>query len=69
MVDNLRLGDLHYVSKKSIVACTVDCLAYLLHCKWRKEIGHELTGYKARLADYRVLLAPTHCGRFHSLLS
>ena len=51
MVDNRRLGDLHYVTKKSIVGGAVDCLVYLLHSKWLHEMGFELTDYKSRLAD------------------
>ena len=51
MVDNARLGDLHYVSKTSIVGSAVDCLSYLLHCKWVRENEGELSIYKQRLAD------------------
>ena len=50
MVDNARFGDLHYVGKKSVVGCAVDCLVYLLHQKWLDERGFSLTSYKARLA-------------------
>ena len=50
MVDNERIGDLHYMSKRSIVGSAVDCLAYLLHCKWLGENSHELSNYKRRIA-------------------
>lgn len=59
LVDNSRLGDFHYVSKKSIVACAVDCLVYLLHCKWLHEKGYPLTDYKACLADIALSLHPS----------
>ena len=39
MVDNTRLGDLHYVSKESVVGSAADCLVYLLHCRWLNERG------------------------------
>ena len=50
MVDNARVGDLHYVSKRSIVGSAVDCLTYLLHYKWLSEIGYPLAPYKKELA-------------------
>lgn len=59
MVDNSRFGDFHYVSKKSIVGCAVDCLVYLLHCKWLNEMEFPLTDYKARLADIASSLHPS----------
>ena len=59
MVDNSRVGDLHYVSKKSIVGCAVDCLVYLLHCKWLNEMEFPLTEYKARLAEIAASLHPS----------
>ena len=51
MIDNTSIGDVHYVSKTSIAGSAVDCLAYLLHCKWLADNGQELTPYKRRLAD------------------
>ena len=56
MVDNVRLGDLHYVSKTSIVGSAVDCLSYLLHWKWVRENEGELSIYKQRLADIACAL-------------
>ena len=50
MVDNSRFGDLHYVTKRSVGGIAVDCLAYLLHCKWLDQNGLPITRYKARLA-------------------
>lgn len=51
MVDNTRIGDLHYVGKKSVGGCAVDSLVYLLHQKWLQERGFTLTNYKTRLAE------------------
>ena len=51
MVDNTRVGGLHYVSKTSIMGSAVDCLGYLLHCKWLADNEHTLTKYKKRLAE------------------
>ena len=59
MVDISRFGDLHYVTKKSIGGIAVDCLAYLLHCKWLDEKGFPTTGYKARLAAIASTLRPS----------
>ena len=59
MVDNARFGDLHYVSKKSIVGCAVDCLVYLLHCKWLSDMKFSMTDYKSRLADIASSLEPS----------
>ena len=59
MVDNARFGDLHYVSKKSIVGCAVDCLVYLLHCKWLSDMNFPMTDYKSRLADIASSLEPS----------
>ena len=50
LIDNSRLGDVHYVTKQSVVGAAVDCLVYLLHCKWLNEAGFPLTDYKSRLA-------------------
>ena len=58
MVDNVRIGDLHYVSKKSMAGSAVDCLAYLLHCNWLNEIGCPLTHYKQELAQIASNLEP-----------
>ena len=51
MVDTRRFGDLHYVSKQSIVGSAADCLLYLVHCKWLQEQGFTLTEYRATLAQ------------------
>ena len=51
MVDNAKVGDLHYVSKKSIGGNAVDCLTYLLHCKWLRDNDYPLSKYKGKLAD------------------
>ena len=51
MVDNNMIGDMHYVSKRSIVGSVVDCLAYLLHCRWIQDSGGRLSNYKGQLAD------------------
>ena len=59
MVDNTRIGDLHYVSKKSVVGCAVDCLAYLLHCKWLYDRGFQLTDYKTHLAHIASRISPS----------
>ena len=59
MVDNSYLGELHYVSKKSAVGNAVDCLAYILHCKWLNERGFPLTDYKVRLAEIASSLCPS----------
>ena len=59
MVDNARFGDLHYVSKRSIVGCAVDCLVYLLHCKWLSDMEFPMTDYKARLAGIASSLKPS----------
>ena len=59
MVDNSRFGDLHFVSKKSIVGCAVDCLVYLLHYKWLNEMEFSLTNYKTCLADIASSLHPS----------
>ena len=58
MVDNSRLGDLHYVTKRSIGGIAADNLAYLLHCKWLDENGLPTTNYKARLAAIASTLSP-----------
>ena len=58
MVDSSRFGDLHYVTKKSIGGIAVDCLAYLLHCKWLDENGFPTTAYKTRLASIATALSP-----------
>lgn len=50
MVDIERFGEVHYVSKKSIVGSAVDCLAYMLHCRWLDYAGYTLTPYKASIA-------------------
>ncbi len=50
MVDNANFGELHYVTKKSIIGSAVDCLAYLLHCRWLAERDYGLTPYKKKLA-------------------
>ena len=69
MVDNARLGDLHYVSKKSLTGSAVDCVTYLLHCKWLNERGYALTDYKTRLAEIASELHPSvvddYVGSFH----
>ena len=59
LVDNSRVGDLHYVTKKSIAGVAVDCLTYLLHCKWLDEKGFPITSYKARLAAIASALRPS----------
>lgn len=59
MVDNSRFGDVHYVTKKSIVGNAADCVAYLLHCKWLDEKGFRITDYKARLAAIATDLQPS----------
>ena len=51
MVDNTKIGDVHYISKTSIMGSAVDCLTYLLHCKWLRDNEHELTNYKKQLAE------------------
>lgn len=51
LIDNSRLGDVHYVTKRSVVGAAVDCLVYLLHHKWLNEAGFPLTDYKSRLAE------------------
>ena len=51
MVDNNMIGDMHYVSKRSIIGSVVDCLAYSLHCSWIQDSGGRLSNYKGQLAD------------------
>ena len=51
MVDNRKIGDVHYVSKTSIMGSAVDCLAYLFHCKWLSENEYKMTNYKKQLAE------------------
>ena len=51
MVDNNMIGDMHYVSKRSIIGSVVDCLAYLLHCRWIQDSGGRLSNYKVQLVD------------------
>ena len=58
MVDTRRFGDLHYVSKRSVVGSAADCLLYLLHCKWLYDQNLALTDYKKRLAEIASLLQP-----------
>lgn len=59
MIDNTRLGDLHYVSKRSIIGSAVDCLSYLLHCKWLSDKECKLSNYKSRLADIASYIDPS----------
>ena len=59
MVDNGRLGGVHYFSKKSIVGNAVYCITYLLHLKWLKDEGFKLTEYKARLAEIAAGIHPS----------
>ena len=56
MIDARKFGDLHYVSKKSIVGSASDCLVYLLHCRWLLEQGCTLGGYKKALASIAMKL-------------
>ena len=58
MVDTQRLGDVHYVSKRSIISNAVDCVTYLLHCKWLRDHGSELTAYKLELAKIASGIRP-----------
>lgn len=68
MVDNARFGEVHYVTKRSIVGNAVDCLAYVLHAKWLVEHGTNVSGYKAMLAECASELDGTkvhdYVGRF-----
>lgn len=59
MVDIERFGEVHYVSKKSIVGSAVDCLAYLLHCNWLQLSGYSLTPYKRHIASLASKLDPS----------
>ena len=59
MVDNERLGDLHYVTKKSVAGMAVDCLTYLLHFRWLNERGFQLSTYKMELAKIASELHPS----------
>ena len=59
MVDNKRIGDLHYVSKRSIVGSAVDCLVYLLNCKWLRDKRFQLTEYKNSLAKIASGIHPS----------
>ena len=69
MVDNAKVGDLHYVSKKSIAGSTVDCLAYLLDCKWLRDSNYDLSKYKGKLADIAYQLDESlvndHVAQYH----
>ena len=51
MVDNSRFGEVHYVTKNSFIGSAVDCLCYLLHCKWLLDKGFKISTYKRRLAE------------------
>ena len=64
MVDNSRLGDFHYVNKRSIIGCAVDCLVYLLHQRWLDEMKFPLTAYKAQLAEIASSLHPSTVNDF-----
>ena len=67
MVDNERLGDLHYVTKRSVAGMAVDCVTYLLHFKWLKERGFPLTAYKTELAEIASELHPSTVDGFVAL--
>ena len=59
MVDTNKFGDLHYVSKQSIVGNAVDCMVYLLHCRWLNDNDLPLTEYKRNLAEIASDLQPS----------
>lgn len=51
MVDISRFGEVHYVTKRSVMGNAVDCLAYILHAKWLVDRGFVVSEHKARLAE------------------
>ncbi|MET4219820.1 hypothetical protein ABIB00_005044 [Bradyrhizobium sp. LB14.3] len=57
-VHNDNLGELLYTTKKSAYGSLVDCIAYLLHLRFLRSIGHSLTPFKSRLADIASSLEP-----------
>lgn len=67
MVDNERLGDLHYVTKRSVAGMAADCLTYLLHFRWLKDRGFQLTSYKTELAEIASGLDPSSVDEFVGL--
>lgn len=58
MVDTRKVGDIHYVGKRSIIGNAVDCITYLLHHKWLNDNDYPLTDYKRRLATIATGIRP-----------
>ena len=50
-VSNANFGEVLYMTKRSCCGALVDNVAYLLHEKWLRSMGHSQTPYKERLAE------------------
>ena len=50
-VSNANFGEVLYMTKRSCCGALADNLAYLLHEKWLRSMGHNQTAYKRRLAE------------------
>lgn len=50
-VSNANFGEVLYMTKRSGCGALVDNVAYLLHEKWLRSVGHHQTPYKERLGE------------------
>lgn len=57
-IDNRYLGEVLFHSKQSAYGAFIDCLAYLLHIRFRRTVGEALSPFKAKLAAMADLLDP-----------
>jgi hypothetical protein len=57
-VDSKNLGEVLYVTKRSVNGAMIDCIAYILHMSFLAAQGHQQTAFKAKLAKIGSALAP-----------
>ncbi len=57
-IDNAKLGEALYHSKRSAYGAMTDCFSYLLHLRFRRDLGDHLTSFKQQLVDIADGLAP-----------